>query len=122
MRYLTTFCSRPEATGDVISSKFVEPVVFDKCVKSHDPSLNHFPSKIPPEAVGGGIFDRFSVFRLFPHNFRHEVDPDVVSDVAVENVGMDVPVKSVIPGENGFRDIRGADFVSNERTGGSLSQ
>ena len=39
--------------------------------------------------------------------------------MAVDNVGMDVPIKfgdSSSNGFRGFRDIRRADFVSNERT------
>ena len=56
--YLITFCSRPEDVGDVISGMFVGPVVLHKCVKFHDPNLNG-SQEIPPEAVGGGIFDRF---------------------------------------------------------------
>ena len=38
VQYLITFCSRPEADGDVISSAFVGPFVLDKCVKFHLPS------------------------------------------------------------------------------------
>ena len=30
---------------------------------------------------------------VFPYNFRPEVDNDLVSDMAVDNVGMDVPIK-----------------------------
>ena len=41
-----------------ISGKFVGPIVLDKCVKFHDPSLNPSP-KIQLEAVGDGIFDSF---------------------------------------------------------------
>ena len=41
--------------------------------------------------------------------------------MAVDNVGMDVPIKFGNSRLNGFRDIRGADFVSNEHWG-SLSQ
>ena len=36
--------------------------------------------------------------------------------MAVDNVGMDVPIKFGDSRSNGFQDIRGADFVSNERT------
>ena len=60
------------------------PVVLDKHVKFHDPGLNR-SREIPPEALGCGIF------YCFPFNFRAEVDNDVVSGRAVENVGMDVP-------------------------------
>ena len=48
---------------------------------------------------------------MFPYNFRPEVDNDVISCAAVDNVGMDVHIKF-----KGFRDIPGVDFVSNERT------
>ena len=53
---------------------------------------------------------------FFPYNFRPEADSDVISGMAVDNVGMDVPIKFGDSSSNGFRDIRGADFVSNERT------
>ena len=36
--------------------------------------------------------------------------------MAVDNVDMDVPRKVGDSSSNGFQDIRGADFVSNERT------
>ena len=35
--------------------------------------------------------------------------------MAVDNVGMDVPIKFGDSRSNGFRDIRGVDFASNER-------
>ena len=55
-------------------------------VKFYNLSLNR-SRKIPPEAVGGGIFD-------CPHpNFRPEVDNDGMSGVGVDNVGVDVCVK-----------------------------
>ena len=44
------------------------------------------------------------------------MDNDVISGVAVDNVGMDVPIKFGDSRSNGFQDIPGADFVSNERT------
>ena len=43
------------------------------------------------------------------------MDTDVISGVVIDNVGVDVPVKFVDSRSNGFRDIRGAHFVSNER-------
>ena len=70
-------------------------------------SLNR-SREISSEVVGGDI-----VGRRFRYNFRPEVDSDVVSGAAVDNVG---PVKLGDSRSNGFRDIRGADFVSNERT------
>ena len=77
-------------------------------MKFRDSSLNR-SRKIPHKAAGGGILD--SIFR---YNFRPE--DDVISSVDVDNVGMDVCVKFGDSKSNGFRDIRGADFVSNERT------
>ena len=47
---------------------------------------------------------------------RPEIDNDVISGVAVNNAGVDVPIKFGDSRSNGFPDIRGADFVSNERT------
>ena len=56
-------------------------------------------------------------FRLFfAYNFRREVDIDVISGEAVDNVCMDVPIKFGGSRSNGFLNIRGADFVSNDRT------
>ena len=46
---------------------------------------------------------------------RPEID-DVISGVAVDNVGVDVRIKFGRSRSNRFRDIRGADFVSNEQT------
>ena len=67
--------------------------------------------EIPPVAVEGGIFDSF-----FRYNFRPEVDNDVISGLAIDYVGMGVQVEFGDSRSNGPRDIRGADFVSNERT------
>ena len=51
----------------------------------------------------------------FPRSFRPEVvDNDVISGKAVDNIGVDVPIKFGDSSSNGFRDIPGADFVSNE--------
>ena len=49
-----------------------------------------------------------------PSCCRLEVDSDVISGIAVDNVSMDVPIKFGNSRSNGFTDIRGADFVSNE--------
>ena len=80
----------------------MEPLVFDKQVKFHDPSLNR-SREIPPEADRGCIFD------CFPYNFRLEVGNDVISGVAVDNFGTDTYVKFGDSRSNSFRDIRGAD-------------
>ena len=55
------FCSWPEAANDIISGKCVVPIVNDVHVKFRDPRLNR-SWEIPPEAVGGGIFDRFLAY------------------------------------------------------------
>ena len=49
-------------------------------------------------------------------NFRPEVVSDVISGVAVDQVGLDVRVKFGDSRSYGCQDIQGADFVSNERT------
>ena len=41
-----------------MSGGFVGPIVLDKCVKFRDPHLDR-SREIPPEAVGGSIFDKF---------------------------------------------------------------
>ena len=53
---------------------------------------------------------------------RPEIDNYVISGQVVDNVGLDVPIKFGDSKSNGFRDIRGADFVSNERTETGLFQ
>ena len=64
---------------------FVGPIVLDKCKISWS-SLNRFRD-IPPEAVGGDIFDSF--FALTSDQKYN----DVISGVTVDNVGVDVRVK-----------------------------
>ena len=56
VQYLIAFCSRPEAASDVISGRFVRPIVPDKYIKFGYPRLNN-SREMPPEAVGSGIFD-----------------------------------------------------------------
>ena len=80
---------------------FVGPVVLDKCIQFYDPRFNR-SREIPPDAIGGGIFDSF-----FRYSF---VDNDAISGVAVDNIGVDICVKFVDSRSNGFRDIRGAEF------------
>ena len=58
VQYVIAFCSRPKLTSDIVSGRFMGPVVPDNPVKFGDPRLNH-SRKIPPEAVYGGIFDGF---------------------------------------------------------------
>ena len=64
----------------------------------------------PVEAENGINRNEVPIFR------RLEVDNDVISGVAVDNVGMGIRIKFGAFRSNGFRDIRGADFVSNDRT------
>ena len=59
VQYIVTFYSRLETASGVVSGKFVEPILPDKRVKYRGPRLIR-SRKIPPEAVGGGIFDIFS--------------------------------------------------------------
>ena len=47
---------------------------------------------------------------------RPEIDNDVLSGVDVDNVGVDVHIKFGDPRSNRFQDIRGANFVTYERT------
>ena len=61
-----------EAASDVISGKFVRPVVLDKLAKFHDPSFN-ISRAIQPEAVGGFFStvspkssDRKYIMTLYP--------------------------------------------------------
>ena len=79
--------------SDVISNRFVGLTVHNKRVKFRDPPLNH-SREIPPKAVGGVIFGRFSKVE----NFRPEVASDVTSYVVVDPTGLDDRVK--------FRDYR----------------
>ena len=63
-------------------------MVHDKHVKFRYPCLNR-SREIPPEAIGGGIFNRFLNF----DNCQPEVASDVISNVVVDPLGMDVRVK-----------------------------
>ena len=51
VHYLIAFGSRPEATSDAISGRFVGPVIPDNRVKFSDPRINRSPGIIPPGAV-----------------------------------------------------------------------
>ena len=74
-----------------------------------DPYLNRYRD-IPPNGAGGGIFASFR------YSFRQDADSYVISDVAIEYVDVDVRLKYGDQRSNDSRDIRGADFVSNDRT------
>ena len=52
---------------------------------------------------------------FFRYNFRPEVDNDVISAVAIDYVGVDIPIKFGDSRSKRSRDIRRAGFVSNER-------
>ena len=58
------------------------------------------------ETVEGGIFD--SSFR---DNFRPEVDSDVISGVAIKQLGVNIRVEFGDSKPNRSRDIRVAGFV-----------
>ena len=49
VQYLIAFCSQHETASDVISGKFVKPIVPEKCAKFPDPCLNR-SQEIPLEA------------------------------------------------------------------------
>ena len=55
-------------------------------------------------------------FHVFAICRRPEIDNDVISGQDVDNVGVDVHIKFGDSRSNRFRDIRGADFVTYERT------
>ena len=74
VRYLIAFLSRLETVSDIIFGRFVRPAIPDMSVKFRDPRLNRSP-EIRPEAIGGGIFDRFSTLR----KCRPEAAGDVMS-------------------------------------------
>ena len=59
VRYLIAFCSRPQATNDVISGRFERSVISDKLVKFGDPHSLNLSQEIPHEAVCDGIFNVF---------------------------------------------------------------
>ena len=102
--------SRKGLADDVISDRFVGPLVLDKRVKFHYPSSNRSREILwKPSAAA------FSTVSLY--NFRPEADiARVISGMAIDNVGVDVPVIFGDSRSNGFRDIRGAPFLSDERT------
>ena len=55
LQNLIAFCSRLEAASDVISGRFMRPIVPDKNVKFCDPRLN-YSGKIRCETIAGSIF------------------------------------------------------------------
>ena len=99
MQYLITFCSRLEAASDVISGKFAGLTVPYKSAKFRSSCLK-CSREIPSEAIGGDIFEHFR------YNFRSAVDNNVISGVAADNVGMDVPVQFGDSRSNGLRYSR----------------
>ena len=68
------------------------------------PALENFCQK-PSDAA-------FST--VFPYNFLLEVVNYVISGTAADNVGLGVPITFGDSRSNGFRDIRGAEYVSKE--------
>ena len=95
--YLIAFCSRLAAAIDVISSI---RRICDKCVKFCDPRLNHSLS------INTTPSNRRLHFRQFVRdNSRPEVVSDVISGVAVAQVGVDVRIKTTDSRSNPSRDI-----------------
>ena len=66
-----------ETVSDVISDKFVEPVIYNKCVTFCDPHLN-CSREILPEDVGGDIFGRLSNVVEDPTGMHVHVKFDVL--------------------------------------------
>ena len=89
---------------------FVGPIVLNKCLKFRDPSLNR-SGEILSEAVGDSFFPYN--FRLASYPYPY---PDVISGMAVDNDRLHDHVQFSDSKSKGFRDIQGADFVSNEQT------
>ena len=74
------------------------PIFLDKRVKCRAPSLN-CSREIPPEATGGGIFESFC------YNLRPELDNNVISGVAIDNIGVNVHANAGDSRSNGHRYI-----------------
>ena len=64
-------------------------------------SLNRSRDITPEAVIGRSLYSN-----VFRYNFRSEVDDDVVSDVAVDNAGMDVYVTFGDSRSYSLRDIR----------------
>ena len=101
---------RPEAAGDVISSRFVRAIALDRHVKARDRCLTVL-EKFHQKPLRAVFAD--SVFR---YNFRPEVDNEDISGIVIERVGIDVHVKFGDSRSDSSPNIRGAVFASNERT------
>ena len=99
MQYLIAFCTRLEAAIDDISGRFVWSIVPDRQVKFCYSRTNR-SREMPPEAVGGSIFEGF-----IRDNIRPEVASEVISGVKVEQVGVNVRVILGGSGSNFSRDI-----------------
>ena len=64
-QYLIAFCSRLEAAGDVVSCRFMNPIVLNRRIKLRDPRINS-SGEIRPKAVRGGIFNSLFSRWLLP--------------------------------------------------------
>ena len=80
VQYLNGFCNRPEAASDVVSARFVRPIVSDKCVKFRDPGFKPF-LRNSTRSHQSRYFQHF-----FCNNFRLKVISGVISSVAVGRV------------------------------------
>ena len=100
MQYLIAFYSRPESAGDVISDRFVAPIVHNKRVKFRylvKTIFAKFHPK-PSEASFSAIFRTLIIFQLEEAN-------DVIPRVVVEPCGMKVPVQFGVSKSNYSQDI-----------------
>ena len=57
-QYLIAFCSRLEVASDVVSGRFVTPIVPDKCVKFGDSCLNFLENPKPLEVAFSKVFSQ----------------------------------------------------------------
>ena len=87
-----------------MSGSFVRPIARDKHVKFGDPRLKT-SREISPKP------SHVAFSRVFGDSFRPEVVSDVISGMAAEQFGVDVPVKFGDSRSNRSRDARAAHVV-----------
>ena len=108
------FVRRKEGAHDLISGRFVWQIVLETC--------EIWSSSPEPFSRNSAQSCRKYFRQFFRHNFRPAADNGVISSVAIDYVGLDVHVKFCDSRSNGSQAIRGADFVSSERTRQRLSK
>ena len=106
MQYSITFCSRPEAAIDIVSSAFMRHSVAHKIAKLGDPWLISSREMRPQSR---------HFIRLFRDKCWPKLANDVTSGAAVDEVGIDVRVKCGDSTSNCSWVTRAAHFVTDER-------